>query len=208
MTGETSPVQKHRSVNDFASAEDVAKALKSMQIQRSDIEGGHYVNLKPLELSDHLQGLTNSGESGRFVPEQSGKANEAKNSRLDPKLDWVLENFDEGSSEVQTIDEELQRLMVLKSYLMLDGERKESFERLTGLASRIFGCPMALISLVDIGRQWFMSNRGLGDTRETNRKSAFCAHAIMSKDDFLIVPDAAKDFRFKDNPLVTGAPNI
>ena len=209
MTGETSAVQKNRSVNDFDSLDDVAKALMSMQRQRSEIRGGQYVSLTPLELGNPSQWSTDSGENGSVVPEESGKEKEVNgNSTLDPKLDWVLENFDRDTCEVQTIDEELRRLMVLKSYLMLDGERKESFERITGLASRIFSCPMALISLVDIGRQWFMSNRGLGDTRETNRKSAFCAHAIMSKDDFLIVQDATKDFRFKDNPLVTGAPHI
>jgi CheY-like chemotaxis protein len=65
-----------------------------------------------------------------------------------------------------------------------------------------------LISLVDLGRQWFMSNRGLGDVRESNRKLAFCAHAIMGKEDLLIVPDAAKDWRFQENLLVTGDPFI
>jgi signal transduction histidine kinase len=53
-----------------------------------------------------------------------------------------------------------------------------------------------------------MSNRGLGDCRETPRQIAFCAHAIISKDDLLIVPDATKDPRFKDSPLVLGPPFI
>jgi GAF domain-containing protein len=121
---------------------------------------------------------------------------------------WVLYKYQKNNTEAQSLEEELKRLLVLKSYLMLDSERKEAFERVTGLASRIFKCPMSLISLVDIGRQWFMSNRGLGGTRETKRKFAFCAHAIVSKEDFLIVPDATKDFRFRDNPLVTGPPFI
>ena len=64
------------------------------------------------------------------------------------------------------------------------------------------------IFLVDLGRQWFMSNRGLGDVRETPRSQAFCAHAIKSKEDMLVILDATKDFRFKDNPLVTGPPYI
>jgi hypothetical protein len=52
-----------------------------------------------------------------------------------------------------------------------------------------------LVSLVDLGRQWFMSNRGLGDARETPRSQAFCAHAILSTEDLFIIPDASKDPR-------------
>ena len=40
-----------------------------------------------------------------------------------------------------------------------------------------------------------MSNRGLGDARETPRSQAFCAHAITSTEDLFIIPDASKDPR-------------
>jgi GAF domain-containing protein len=124
-------------------------------------------------------------------------------------LDWVLPSLDPDTTEVQSMKEELQRLLVLKSYLILDSEREASFERLTGLACRIFKVPIALVSVVDLGRQWFMSNRGLGDVRETPRRHAFCAHAIQSKEgDMLVVPDATQDVRFQENPLVKGPPNI
>ena len=41
----------------------------------------------------------------------------------------------------------------------------------------------------------------------TSRDFAFCAHTILGKD-LLIVPDATRDPRFLDNPLVTGPPGI
>jgi CheY-like chemotaxis protein len=53
-----------------------------------------------------------------------------------------------------------------------------------------------------------MSNRGLGDVRETPRSQAFCSHAILTKDDVLIIKDAQQDPRFANNPLVTGPPYI
>ena len=123
-------------------------------------------------------------------------------------LDWVLTNYDQKNSEPQSLEEELKRLQALRSYLLLDSEREEQFERLTALASRIMDVPIALVSLVDLGRQWFMSNRGLGDVRETPRSQAFCSHAILNKDEVLIIKDATKDPRFVNNPLVTGPPFI
>jgi GAF domain-containing protein len=102
--------------------------------------------------------------------------------------------------------EELRRLQALNSYLIADADREESFDRITPcLAGSIFDVPITLVSLVDIVRQWFMSNRGLGDVEETSRKHAFCAHTILKKYNMLVVPDATKDFRFCDN---TGAPHF
>ncbi|WP_133065106.1 bifunctional diguanylate cyclase/phosphodiesterase [Flavimaricola marinus] len=82
----------------------------------------------------------------------------------------------------------------------------KKFDAITQLASRILGCPIALVSLVDERQQWFKSNTGL-DVRSTPRDVAFCAHAIVDQVP-LIVPDARLDDRFRSNPLVIGHPNI
>jgi hypothetical protein len=65
---------------------------------------------------------------------------------------------DLATSRPQNLNEEVKRLMALKEYSILDTEHEEKFERITALASRIFEAPICLISLVDIGRQWFKSN--------------------------------------------------
>ena len=123
---------------------------------------------------------------------------------------WMCQNFDQCTTNLDQIEveAELKRLESLKSYDVLDIDTDSSFERITALAARIFNVPICLVSIVDVGRQWFASNRGLGETKETERKVAFCSHAIISTLDMLIVKDATADHRFKDNPLVTGPPNI
>lgn len=103
-------------------------------------------------------------------------------------------------------EDEAARLEALHRYRILDTEPERSFDDLTLLASHICGTPMALISLVDADRQWFKSRIGI-PISETARAVSFCGHAINHRDLF-IVPDARHDERFRDNQLVTGAPEI
>lgn len=101
---------------------------------------------------------------------------------------------------------ENERLARLRSYQVLDTGPEEAFDRIARLASSILDVPIAVISLVDEGRQWFKAKVGLA-ANETSRDVAFCAHAILGNEVF-VVADATKSDLFKDNPLVTGAPDI
>lgn len=102
--------------------------------------------------------------------------------------------------------DELLRLETLRNLRILDTNSEERFDRVTRLAKKVFGVPIALVSLVDADRQWFKSRQGL-DVSETPRDVSFCGHAILS-DEILVVNDAQVDERFSDNPLVTEEPAI
>jgi diguanylate cyclase (GGDEF)-like protein len=99
-----------------------------------------------------------------------------------------------------------ERLRHLKDLGILDTEPEAHFDRVTRLAQRLFDVPIALVSLVDANRLWFKSCFGLPQG-DLPRDVSFCGHAILGDETF-VIPDAAADPRFADNPLVTGAPHI
>jgi formate hydrogenlyase transcriptional activator len=98
------------------------------------------------------------------------------------------------------------RLEALRRYAILDSVPEPDFDVLALMAARMCGTPIGLVSFVDAERQWFKARVGLAVT-ETSRDVAFCAHAILGRDVFVVV-DALADERFSSNPLVTGDPRI
>jgi PAS domain S-box-containing protein len=106
----------------------------------------------------------------------------------------------------RAIQPEHERLQALYQYQVLDSAPEPSFDRLTGLAARLFDAPIALVTLVERDRQWFKSAHGLC-VRETSKSVSFCKHTLAG-DRVVVVPDATADPRFADNDLVTGPPFI
>ncbi len=102
--------------------------------------------------------------------------------------------------------DEALRLRDLQRHQLLDHAGDHHFDQIAKLASALFDRPIALISLVDHDRQWFLSRNGL-EVSETPREVAFCAHTIAS-DEVMVVPDALQDERFSSNPLVLSPPGI
>ena len=103
------------------------------------------------------------------------------------------------------VDED-QRLRDLQRHGVLDTAPDPHFDRIVQLASEALDMPIALVSLVDRDRQWFLARHGLV-VNQTPREMAFCAHAIAA-DGVLVVPDALADERFSTNPLVLTSPHV
>jgi CheY-like chemotaxis protein len=103
-------------------------------------------------------------------------------------------------------EDEPARLTSLRALNLLDTEPEERFDRITRLATALFDVPMATITLVDEGRQWFKSCQGTSG-REDPRDASFCAHVVYNREPMIVV-DTLCDERFADNPLVLGGPRI
>ncbi|PZU69332.1 histidine kinase dimerization/phosphoacceptor domain -containing protein [Sphingobium sp.] len=99
--------------------------------------------------------------------------------------------------------DEAGRLLAVRRYDILDTPTDGAFDRITALAARRFGVPIAIISIVDRERIWFKSRHGI-DVAEIGRDPGLCASAILGSAPH-IVTDARIDPRTLANPLVAGA---
>jgi GAF domain-containing protein len=102
--------------------------------------------------------------------------------------------------------DEPARQAALERYGVLDGPPEALFDNITRMVALALDVPIALVSLIDNDRQWFLSRYGL-NVAETPRSWSFCGHVVASRRT-LEVPDAPQDIRFADNPLVVNAPKI
>jgi len=75
--------------------------------------------------------------------------------------DWRLQNYDQDATYAPDVERECELLLVLQDYHILDSEVEPEFEETTEAAKEIFNVPIAVVSLVDFGRQWFKSIHGL-----------------------------------------------
>jgi len=105
------------------------------------------------------------------------------------------------ASEITNAD----RLKALHATGLLDSEPEEAYDRITRAAASALDVPFALVSLVDIDRQYFKSAAGLTvDTpqeRETPLERSLCQYAVASGTT-LILDDARFDPVYKNHPAV------
>jgi two-component sensor histidine kinase len=102
--------------------------------------------------------------------------------------------------------QQADRLDALYGYRILDTPREEDFDGIVRLAARICESPISVVNLIDVDRQWFKAEVGLG-VRETPIETSICSHVIL-EDDFVEIPDTLADRRMRDNPLCLGEPRL
>ena len=79
----------------------------------------------------------------------------------------------------------------------------QAFDRVAALAAKLFGVPMATVSIVDTDRVWFKASQGLAGVPQVTRDPGLCASVIAQGKPY-VVSDARTDPRTTAHPLVTG----
>lgn len=98
------------------------------------------------------------------------------------------------------------RLLAVERFKTLNIDTDKEFREFVEMASDICSTPIALITLIEEDVQWLKVKKGT-DVDQMPVKTSFCTHTLL-QDDVMVVPDAQKDERFANSPIVAGAPNI
>ncbi|NOW48265.1 PAS domain S-box-containing protein/diguanylate cyclase (GGDEF)-like protein [Novosphingobium sp. SG751A] len=96
--------------------------------------------------------------------------------------------------------DENERLLALAEYQVDPAEGLQSLQPIVDMAARLFNCAGAGVNMVGRNNVTHAASFGICPSRLA-RETSFCGHAI-NQDGIMLVPDAAKDERFHDNPLV------
>jgi len=99
-----------------------------------------------------------------------------------------------------------ERLAALRRLVLLDTGPSKAFDRLARLAARTLRAPIALVTLVDVDRQYFKASFGLPEplatARETPLSYSVCQYAVAIGAP-LVVCDARVEHWLDDNLAVT-----
>jgi diguanylate cyclase (GGDEF)-like protein len=94
---------------------------------------------------------------------------------------------------------EARRLAAVRKLRLLGTPAEERFDKITRLARRMFGVPMACIDIVGEKLAWLKSVQGF-DGVEGLRRDSYCHHTVL-EDEVCLVRDARCDERVFDSVL-------
>lgn len=104
------------------------------------------------------------------------------------------------------MDLEDKRLEEVRKFLKLDFKKSREYKDIVDLASQLCDKPVSMITLLGEDINWIKISCGI-DIERAPRETSFCQHTIL-QDNILVIPDATKDAKFDNNPLVYDAPGV
>ncbi|MEW5808588.1 MAG: GAF domain-containing protein [Actinomycetota bacterium] len=106
---------------------------------------------------------------------------------------------------VSTVIADPDRLRALYATGLLDSAPEELYDRITRAAAEALDAPYSCLSLIDVDRQFFKSEVGLGcdseEERQTPLDRSVCQYAVANGES-LVLEDARLDPVFKNHPAV------
>ncbi|MEA2155035.1 MAG: hypothetical protein QOE11_1175, partial [Solirubrobacteraceae bacterium] len=104
------------------------------------------------------------------------------------------------------VDDDPARIKALKATGLLDGTVDESFDGLARLAARLMDAPVALVSLIDVDREFLTAHVGVPEPYATRRgwplTHSLARHAVANNAP-LVVSDARADPVLRDSLAIT-----
>jgi serine/threonine protein kinase len=152
----------------------------------------------PDGLGELLRAMTARDPSSRPAPETAAARFQ------DLLIDALVQQ--RGAQQRSAAEDEVARIAALRRYNVLDTPPEEAFDKVTRLASRLLGAPIALISIIDSDRVWLKSRQGY-EADVVDRNTSFCAVTNPGTGPWSI-PDATADPRTARNPVVVGEPMV
>lgn len=104
-------------------------------------------------------------------------------------------------------DQDTSRSRSLDQLGLAEAGHEERFQRVTRLASQVFGVPISIVNVLDHDTVWIKASTGLEDAVCARRVDSFCDVTVRLGAP-LVVPDAAADPRFAALPMVAGEPHL
>ena len=111
---------------------------------------------------------------------------------------------DRGPAAGREAAQDPARLAAVHATDLLDATAEESFDRLTRIAQRITGAPLAFMTVVDEARSFWLSSQGLpeGSPRQNTVEESFCQYVLGGE--ALTLDDVTADERTAANPSIEG----
>jgi GAF domain-containing protein len=112
-----------------------------------------------------------------------------------------------GEGFVLAPEVEDARMRSVEQLQLLGSEPEERFARITRMARKVFGVPMAAVSLLDRDCQWFKQNDGLDLAGTVPREQTICRATIARmyqnvEEPALIIEDTRKHPDFRELPAI------
>lgn len=104
-------------------------------------------------------------------------------------------------------DNEAERLLALRTSRILQDAPMELLEELAMLARLVTGSERGFVDIVKESTTLVLAH-SCGFDGELERSDSFCATAILTPNQVMVIEDASKDERFKNLSIVAGGPLI